>query len=212
REIGRTNSIVRTLNFRKANFELFKEIVRRPPWEMVLRDRGTEPSWRIFKEVIHREQELLIPMCKKSGREGKRLVWLRREMLVKLRRKVEWHKQRKQGQASWEEYRDAAWLCRDGVRRAKAQLELNLAQDAKNNKKGFYRYINQKRKVKESVLPLLSETGKLVMADEEKAEVFNNSFASAFTGNFSLHPSRVDEWQEGDQEGKIPPTVREDKV
>jgi len=27
----------------------------------------------------------------------------------------------------WEEYRDAAGLCRDGVRRAKAQLELDLA-------------------------------------------------------------------------------------
>jgi len=44
-------------------------------------------------------------------------------------------------------------LCRDEVRRAKVQLELNLARDAKNNKKGFYRYVSQKRKVKESVPP-----------------------------------------------------------
>jgi len=54
---------------------------------------------------------------------------------------------------SWEEYRDAAWLCRDGVRRAKAQLELNSARNAKNNKKGFYSYVSQKRKLKESVPP-----------------------------------------------------------
>jgi len=44
-------------------------------------------------------------------------------------------------------------LCRDGVRRATAQLELNLARDAKNNKKVFYRYVSQKRKVKESIAP-----------------------------------------------------------
>ena len=44
-------------------------------------------------------------------------------------------------------------MCRDEVRRAKVQLELNLARDAKNNKKGFYRYVSQKRKVKESVTP-----------------------------------------------------------
>jgi len=44
-------------------------------------------------------------------------------------------------------------LRRDEVRRAKAQLELNLASNAKNNKKGFYRYVNQKRKAKESVPP-----------------------------------------------------------
>ena len=57
----------------------------------------------------------------------------------------------KQGQVSWEEYRDTALLCRDWVRRAKVQLELNLARDAKNNKKGFYRYVSQKRKVKENM-------------------------------------------------------------
>ena len=42
-------------------------------------------------------------------------------------------------------------MCRDEVRRAKVQLELNLARDAKNNKQGFYRYVSQKCKVKKSV-------------------------------------------------------------
>jgi len=39
---------------------------------------------------------------------------------------------------SWEEYRDTAHMCRDGMRKANQQLELNLATDVKN-KKGFYR-------------------------------------------------------------------------
>jgi len=30
---------------------------------------------------------------------------------------------------------------------------LNLARDAKNNKQGFYRHVNQKSKIKESVAP-----------------------------------------------------------
>jgi len=63
------------------------------------------------------------------------------------------HRQWKQGSVFWQEYRDAARLCRDGVRKAKARLELNLAGDAKNIKKGCYRYVSQKRKVKESVPP-----------------------------------------------------------
>jgi len=46
--------------------------------------------------------------------------------------------------------------------------------------------------LKESVPPLVSKTDKLVTADEEKAQVLNNIFASVFTGNFSPHPSRVD--------------------
>jgi len=58
------------------------------------------------------------------------------------------HRQWKQGQISREEYRDAARLCGDGIRKTKVQLELNLARDAKNNNKGFY---SQKRKVKDDV-------------------------------------------------------------
>ena len=63
------------------------------------------------------------------------------------------YRQWKQGQVSWEEYKEAAKLCRDGVRKAKALLELNLARDAKKNRKGFYRYLNQKRKVQEGAPP-----------------------------------------------------------
>ena len=122
------------------------------------------------------------------------------------------HRQWKQGQVSWEEYRDAAQLCRDGIRKVKAHLELNLARDAKNNKKGFYRYVSQKRKVKESVYPPMNKTGKLVTTDEEKAEVLNNPFASVFTANLSSHTSRVDGPQDRDWGSKVPPTVREDQV
>jgi len=78
-------------------------------------------------------------------------AWLSQDLLVKLKVKRELHRQWKQRQISWEEYRDAAHLYRNEVKRAKAQLELNLTRDAKNNNKGFYRYVSQKRKAKESV-------------------------------------------------------------
>ncbi|KAK4829113.1 hypothetical protein QYF61_002151 [Mycteria americana] len=133
-------------------------------------------------------------------------------MLVKLKSKKEMHRQWKQGRVTWEEHRDIALLCRDGVRKAKAWLEMNLARDAKNNKKGFYRYVSQKRKVKENVPPLMNKNGDLVSTDEEKAEVLNNFFASVFSGNCSPHPSRVNGQHVGDQGGKASPTVREDQV
>ncbi|OPJ79628.1 hypothetical protein AV530_001584 [Patagioenas fasciata monilis] len=106
--------------------------------------------------------------------------------------KKELHRQWKQGHVFWEEYRDTAWLCRDD---AKAQLELNLAMDAKNNKKGFYRYVNEKKKVKESVPCLMSKTGKLLTMDKKKADVLSNFFAPVFTGKLSSHTSQVDELQ-----------------
>ena len=180
---------------------------------MVLKDRGAEQSWQIFKDVFHRVRELSVPRWKKSGKEEKTLAWLNRDLLVKLKGKRELYRQWKQGQVSWEEYKDAARLCRDEVMRAKVQLELNLASDAENNKKGFYRYINQKRKVKESVPPLMNKNGNLVSTDKEKAEVLNNNFALVFIGNLSPRPPPApDGLQDGDQRGKAPPTVTEDQV
>jgi len=46
---------------------------------------------------------------------------------------------------TWEEYMDAIQTCRDGMRKAKAQMQLNLVKGVKNNKKGFYRCAEQKR-------------------------------------------------------------------
>ncbi|KFR00189.1 hypothetical protein Y956_08025, partial [Nipponia nippon] len=212
RDKGQVKSTVRTLNFRKANFQLFKELINRTPWEIALRDKGAEQSWQVFKDTFHRAQELSIPRYKKSGKEGKRPAWLSHDLWVKLKGKKRMHKQWKKGLVSWEEYRDIARLCKDGIRKAKARLELNLVRDAKNNKKGFYRYINQKRKVTESIPPLMSRSGKLVTTDEEKAEVLNNFFASVFTGNLSSRTPRVDGLQDGDWGSKVLPTVREDQV
>ncbi|KFP92756.1 hypothetical protein N329_00492, partial [Haliaeetus albicilla] len=200
---------VRTLNFRKTNFQLFKELVNRTPGKLPSGTREQDrQSWQTFKDIFHRPQELPIPRCKKPGKECKRLACMGGDQLVKLKGKKEMHRWWKQGQVSWEEYRDAARLCRDWVRKAK--VELNLVRDAKNNK-GFYRYVSQKRKVKESVSSLMSTTGKLVKTDEEKAKVLN-FFASVFTSQLFSHTSRVDRLQDGAWGSKVPPTVREDQV
>lgn len=47
------------------------------------------------------------------------------------------HRQGKQGQVSWKEYRDTAQFCKDEVRKAKGEAGPELGQ-AKNKKKSFY--------------------------------------------------------------------------
>ena len=46
-------------------------------------------------------------------------------------------------------------LCREKIRKAKAQLELSLATKAKENSKCFYKHINSKRKARENLRPLV---------------------------------------------------------
>ena len=90
----------------------------------------------------------------------------------------------------WEKYRDTFWTCRNGIRKTKAQMELSLAKDAKNKKKGFYSYIGLEIKIRESVVPLTNNDGEQVMADVEKAEVLK-FFASVFTSSQASHISCV---------------------
>ena len=58
-------------------------------------------------------------------------------------------------------------VCRDRIRKAKAQMELNLVRDMKDNNKGFYRYIGRRRQVKESVPPLVKGNGELASSDRK---------------------------------------------
>ncbi|KAK4805322.1 hypothetical protein QYF61_018185 [Mycteria americana] len=91
----------------------------------------------------------------------------------------------KKGRASQEDYKDVVRLCRDKIRRAKVKLELNLASAVKDNKKCFYKYINNKRRAKENLHPLLDAGGNIVTKDEEKAEVLNAFFSSFFNSKTS---------------------------
>ena len=82
-------------------------------------------------------------------------------------------------------------LCTEKIRRAKAQLELNLATAVKDNKKCFYKYISNKRRAKENLHPLLDAGGNTVTKAEEKAEVLNAFFASVFNSQITPVVLRV---------------------
>jgi len=45
RSVGLTKSRVRTLNFRRVNFQLFKELLNGIPWETFFRNTGMKQSW-----------------------------------------------------------------------------------------------------------------------------------------------------------------------
>ena len=101
----------------------------------------------------------------------------------------------------------------DGVRKTKAQMQLDLTKGTKKNKKGFYRYINQKRRDQEGVTPLLvTNTGKLVTVDKQKAEVLNNFFCSLFTDNCSSHITQEDSLEGRDWWSNGPPAVSKDQI
>ncbi|GAB0204162.1 mitochondrial enolase superfamily member 1 [Grus japonensis] len=97
------------------------------------------------------------------------------------------------------------------MRKAKAHLELKLARDVKDNKKGFFKYIGSKRKTRENLGPLLNEVGALVMEDIEKVELLNAFFASFLTAKAIPQESQTMEVGESVLRKEDLPLVEEDQ-
>ncbi|GAB0205316.1 mitochondrial enolase superfamily member 1 [Grus japonensis] len=210
RAARRACSRLTTLDFRRADFGLFRDLLGRIPWDKAREGRGAQDSWLIFKGHLLQAQQRCIPTKRKSSKTTKRPPWMNKELLGKVRHKKEAYRGWKQGQVAWEEYRETVRAARDQVRKAKALTELNLARDVKDNKKSFYRYVSEKRRTRENVGPLRNEMGDLVTQDMEKAEVLNDFFASVFTGKCLSHTAQVAEGR--DWENAELPTAGEDQV
>lgn len=77
-----------------------------------------------------------------SGESDKRLAWMSKELTEKLKQKKKVYRLWKKGLATWKECKNVVSACRDAIRKAKACLQLKIAKEVKDNKKGFFNNIS----------------------------------------------------------------------
>ena len=59
-----------TLDFRRADFELFRRLVGRVPCGSVLESKGVQDGWLLFKKEVFKVQEQAVPLSRKMSRRG----------------------------------------------------------------------------------------------------------------------------------------------
>lgn len=110
------------MDFRRADFGLFRRMIESPLGSSPEGQRGPG-RLNILQEGNLQGTRIGCPHVLKDELVGKRLGWLNREIWLELREEKSIYHIWKKGQ---EDYENVGRLCRKKVRRAKAQLEINL--------------------------------------------------------------------------------------
>jgi len=77
---SKPKSRIATLDFRRANFDLFWDLLGAIPWARVLEGKGACEIWSAFKHCFFQAQDWCITISKKSGKGGRRPVWTSKEL------------------------------------------------------------------------------------------------------------------------------------
>jgi len=77
---SRAISRIKTLDFRRANFGLFKELLGGIPWVRALEGRKVQENWLLFKHHFFHAEDQYIPLSKKSSKRGRRPAWISKEV------------------------------------------------------------------------------------------------------------------------------------
>ena len=180
RKVAKSCSKAAALDFRRADFNKLRRIVGEALRTQRGREADVEGEWLLLKETILHAQREVIPTRVKGSRRAHKPPWLTKSIRECLLAKREAYTQWRDGVITKKDYVTVARGCRGAVRRAKAEMEIGLASRIKDNKKSFFKYIGGKKRVPGNVGPLQDTMGNLVITPDDKANIFNDFFASVF--------------------------------
>ncbi|PKU45481.1 glycerol kinase [Limosa lapponica baueri] len=81
RAVRRAHSKLTVLDFRTADFGLFRDLLGRVLRNKAAEGRGAQGIWLIFKDHLPQPQEQCIPTNRKSGKKIKRPAWKNKKFL-----------------------------------------------------------------------------------------------------------------------------------
>ena len=166
-------------NLYKADFVQMRHLIAETVWD----DAGhgsLEESYESFTTTLNELISSCIPPSK--PKPHRKNLYINQEAIrLKKKKRMLWHRY----SHSHDVLAHARYVrCRNDLRRLtrnlRRQFEQSLADNIRENVKGFWRYVNSRMKSRSRVDALL-DNGALVCDDEGKATVLNNFFSSVFT-------------------------------
>jgi len=107
RAVKSMHSNLISLNFRRADFCLFRDLFSRVQWDKALEGRGAQETWLISKDHLLQAQEQYIPTKRKLRKKAVKPAWMNEELLGKVKHKKQAYRGWNQVQVAWEEFRES---------------------------------------------------------------------------------------------------------
>ena len=179
----------RTFNFKKADFDQMRDIVRNAKLMDKIKEMKVEETWLCISDTLYDAIERSVPKIncnskRKPGKqERKKPDWWNEKSAEKVKLKGEAYRKwlHSQEDEDWNSYVRLRNQAKSECRKADRNHQKNIAKEAKKCPKRFYAYTNAKMKTREGIGDLIDNEGVKITSNEEKAEILNNFFCSVFT-------------------------------
>jgi len=81
---SRAKSRATAMDFRKGDIKLFRDLLGRIPWDLILERRKIQVSQLIFKDNLFQAQGRSIQTSRKSSKHGRRPAWMCKDLLTEI--------------------------------------------------------------------------------------------------------------------------------
>jgi len=178
--------------FKKADYDEINQFLSLYDWDHLFKGKTVNEKWMQLKMVLQQAIEKYVP---KSGIKSKqnKCPWInhRLKKAIKSRNRM-WKKYTfTNDYGDYLKYVDMRNNVVKEIRTAKNNFEKKLVNSIKMNPKSFYSYVRSRAKTKDKVGPLKDGNGKLILDDEDRAQLLNTYFSSVFTKENMTHMPEV---------------------
>ena len=166
--------------YHKGNYNKIIEELELIDWDEKFEGKSTQECWDIFKAILLKLVEMHVPMS--SSRDYNE-PWMNKSLLKQWKKKYHAWKRYTDGKCyrKYEEYKREANVLKRKIRQAKREYEKKLARGVRNNKRGFFKYVNSRLTVRPEITEMQNENGILMDADKEITDIMGRYFNSVYT-------------------------------
>jgi hypothetical protein len=173
-------------NFIKADYKSIRNSLQSVSWpDLFANCRNVDEMYHCYLQILTRQIINYVPLCnKKFGKQWSKTIKKLKSEQKRLHRKVKINRK----EADRFAYKKLSQKIRIKIKQEIRSNEEKIIRNGKDNT--FWSFVNSKTKCKPE-LPAIKDGNILITDDTERAEAFNNYFASTFTlddGNPPVNP------------------------